>query len=330
MKYSFKILTYNIETPVKPPLRIYGQKERIKRLKPVLGRYVEKEEVDVILFNELIPREYETLVTDQMSDMGYIHRTETMSESVSVNGGIILFSKFPIIQQSLSTFGDQCSGDDCLAAKGVIFARVDKLGHAFNIFGTHMQAWPGVGNQMIRDNQIKQIFSFVKSRNIPIEEPVFLCGDLNMDLYHDNDHVKHLLYQLGFTIPEIRKGSHPFTVDPEENKLVGSDDPSRYKSPEYPEGCVKEYFETWKCPCCQPEWIDYTLFSQYHKQPTVSSMEVVKLKAPSFQVSMGLNIKVDIEDLSDHFPVLGRFEFEYEESEVAKKSRNVKVWSRCS
>ena len=309
---DFKILSFNIFCPVIEPIRFSGQKPRAQRVKDVIQLLDKKENLDVIIINEIIVPEVQTIVTTDMDAIGFRYHTQKLSAPLTpVSGGTVIFSKHPIVMEDATIFGDKCKGADCLAAKGVVFARVMKNGWFFNVFGTHMQAWDSLTAQVMREAQIQQIYQFIEVFNISPIEPVFFCGDMNIDLYTSNDHLKHMMHKLKLTMPEIYENSYPFTVDPEINKLVGADDPDEYTSAEFPNGCKSEYLETLKCPCCPKVWIDYTLFSTNHLQPQSSSMEAIPVKVPKFLINFFSPIRqVEIEDISDHTPVLGRFTFD--------------------
>lgn len=60
-----------------------------------------------------------------------------------LNGGVIIVSKWPIIHEAQHIYRNACHYSDCLAAKGVKYARVLKrvgtTSKIFNVFATHMQ-----------------------------------------------------------------------------------------------------------------------------------------------------------------------------------------------
>jgi hypothetical protein len=179
----------------------------------------------------------------------------------------------------------------------------------FHVFGTHLQAWSTVASQVVRQKQIKQTRRFIDSLKISRNEPVIFAGDLNIDLYTERDHIENAMYVLNMSLPQISEDSHPFTVDPQENKLVGSDSPSSYTSDEWPHGCVDEYYKTLVCPCCPAQWIDYVMYSQTHLHPIESNVRAVKAKVAPFGMNISVSQNVTIEDVSDHFPIVGHFMF---------------------
>jgi hypothetical protein len=325
MKAKINILSYNIFIPVLPPLRVYGQYERAERVKEIVLKCEEYEELDVVVMNELIPHSIFDIVTEGMASIGFKYKTYQLKDMLTENGGIVIYSKHEIIQQKFTLFGSACKGTDCLSAKGISYARINKDGMMFNIFGTHLQAWPGAKSQFIREEQIQQMGKLMQSMYIPKNEPVFLCGDLNMDMYENNDHLKHLMFTLGLNIPMIHEDSHPFTVDPENNVLSGSDEPYTYKTENWPDGCVEEYYKTKRCPCSPIEWLDYTLYSKKHLKPLNSYMKSINAKVDPFEMELRSGQVETIRDVSDHFPVLGHFEFTFEKHAKIKTLENYNI-----
>jgi endonuclease/exonuclease/phosphatase family metal-dependent hydrolase len=309
MLTHLNILTYNVMIPILPPVRNYGQFERVHKIKHAIRNC--ETDVDILVLNEVIPQSIIDIVIVDMATMGFKYHTTPLKDTMAESGGVFIFSKFVITQTKKTLFGSSCTGSDCLSSKGVVYARVRlEDGIWVNVFATHMQAWPGIQTQHVRSEQTARIKHFIDSMHIPESEPVFLCGDLNMDLYVDNAHFKHLMFVLNMDIPTIAENSHTFTVDPEQNILVGSDDPSQYHNAEWPKGCVSEYFATQKCPCCPSEWLDYILFSKGHLKPIRTRITAIPVKVEPFQMPFSMTSRVLSRDVSDHFPVLGEFEFD--------------------
>ena len=311
--FELNVLTYNIFIPVLKPIRDYGQFERAERVAEVIIKCQEitGKDVDIVILNEVIPVPIDTIVSDGMAGIGFVHRTDPFKDLLAERGGIIVFSKYPIVQSKYTMYGENCSGSDCLSSKGIVYARVKKNNEYVNIFATHMQAWSSVKEQFVRHGQIKQIQKFIKSVSIPKSEPVFLAGDLNMDLFHERSHLNHLMYSLGLEIPAISEDSAIFTFDAENNQMVGNDEPNSYQNDEYPDGCVEEYYKTKTCPCCTSQWLDYVLTSKNHIEPVEGYMQSIPVKVEPFDMSFNMFENIMSRDVSDHFPVLGSFKFNF-------------------
>ncbi|MCB0756151.1 MAG: T9SS type A sorting domain-containing protein, partial [Flavobacteriales bacterium] len=73
------------------------------------------------------------------------------------------------------------AASDCLANKGVKYARVNKLGKRYHIFGTHMDAGGNEDDIFARRTQMAEMREFIAALDIPEGEPVIFDGDFNTD-----------------------------------------------------------------------------------------------------------------------------------------------------
>ncbi len=314
MSVSLRVMVYNIMTPVMPPIRFYGQRERAARVPEVVQLCERETAVDILVLNEVIPGEIYDSVSRGLRSIGFIHQTTPFRDGTLMgSSGVVVLSRHRISQTQHIFFGSTCAGIDCLCSKGVLYVRVlvDNGSRAVNVFGTHMQAWPTAEGHDVRRKQVEVIRRFMDQIRIPDREPIILCGDLNMDLFTNNAELKHLMFRLNMDMPEIDKHSNPYTVDPKINILVGSDDPQAYANAEYPLGCAQEYLETLACPCCPSEWLDYVLVSKRGLVPISSKITSVVVKVPEFDMHLGSTIRVKSKDVSDHFPVVATLVFNY-------------------
>jgi endonuclease/exonuclease/phosphatase family metal-dependent hydrolase len=121
------------------------------------------------------------------------------------------------------------------------------------------------------------IKDFIAEIGIPANEPVFIGGDLNVNMY-DTGEYEQMKTLLNATHPARKE--HSYTADPSRNDLNS--------------GNTREY-------------LDYILYSNEHLRPRNSLTQVLPIKADKKWKEFsweGGNW-----DLSDHFPVYGRFEF---------------------
>lgn len=307
----FRVLTYNIFCPLPEPLRLCGQTERARRVADVIQNIeAQHDSIDAVVFQEVMAPNVQTLILDAMPRIGFPYHTTRLSQPLTVvTGGALIFSKHPITFEDQTTFGDRCVGSDCFAAKGVVLARICREGQYFNVAGTHLQAWQNLEAQAAREQQWKQISDFLQSLRIPAHEPLLLCGDINIDMYLQSDHLRHLTFTMGMKVPPLSEHSQRLTVDPTLNPLVGADDIDTYRNATYPQGCKAEYLKQLRCPCCPAEWVDYTLYSTRHLQPRSARMTSMLATVPPFTITFGATQTIEIDQVSDHFPVLGEFEF---------------------
>lgn len=214
------------------------------------------------------------------------------------SSGIVLFSRHPITKQRHTFFHGRCTGSDCLASKGVVYARVLLPGGPVNIFTTHLQAWDSPLARNTRNSQSEQIYHFIQSQKISANEPVILAGDLNT---HHDRHLGTLEKNMSVVFSKTDKSP---TFDPATNRLVGLDDIDSYSSAEYPEGCRAEFKTTQRCQCCESLTLDYIGHSDNHLAPQYAYTKVVDMKTPEKFSIRALGSQMEVEHVSDHHPVL--------------------------
>lgn len=259
---GIKILTYNIK------MRPFSadMDERAKLLPRTLSGY------DVIVFQEAFKENPVDLIISGLS-REYPYKTSVTGRKrgLKEDSGVIIISKWPIEREYHEVF-QTCAGDvpfipspfdslpkgeasDCLAKKGVLYARININDGHFHLFGTHTDA--GSGDRKTRENQFKQIRSLIDLMQIPVDEPVIVAGDLNVDLYSNKEYQK-MLDLLSAIHPEPQSGKRGYSNDGLSNSYV--EDNSQ-------------------------EYLDYVLFSSTHLHPTISYNDVIQNKAGNQDLS---------------------------------------------
>lgn len=190
-----------------------------------------------------------------------------------LTGGSFIASRWPIEAQDAVVY-DACRADGCLAGKGMNYAKVRKGSHAYHIFGTHTHAYTSEQDVAVRFEQLAQLKSFVESKQIPYEEPVIMAGDFNVDKVNYPQEHEDFLELLNATEPEAT-GEYPYS----------------YAGPVniYADDAFNEY-------------LDYVLYSNDHLAPYASENKMLTPRSVASQHWKSW-------DLSDHYPVEGRFEF---------------------
>ena len=119
-----------------------------------------------------------------MTAAGFIHRTDILNnDQLPVwNGGVMIFSRWPIEFEAEYDYRNcDNNAQDCLAAKGIMYARINKLGKKYHIFGTHVEAGGNANDIAIKKEQFGEQRDFIAAQNIPVNEAVILGGDMNTD-----------------------------------------------------------------------------------------------------------------------------------------------------
>jgi endonuclease/exonuclease/phosphatase family metal-dependent hydrolase len=277
-----------------------GQRERVCRIPQALARHIAaKEHVDALVLNESFAGTCtgDLQLTDLLAWYGWPHHLATISTWWKPsNGGIFIASKWPITASQNMTY-TACRFPDCLAAKGVQYARIEKTldGHTkrYHVFGTHMQAYGGAEVAAVRSEQARELAAFVQRQNIPSNEPVLLAGDLNTR-GPITPQIQALIDILGVSMPPI-VGERRGTMDVD-NTL-------------FPRG---------------PWWVDYVLPAMTYQRPMSAELEVIALREEQeFAICVEARLRPfhvspldpactktkHVRDLSDHYPVIGRFAY---------------------
>ncbi|CAI5713879.1 unnamed protein product [Peronospora effusa] len=348
---SFEVLQYNVfDRPAE--VSKDGQRERLERIPESLGRI--SKTIDVVTFAEADIRTERNEMLAQFQKVGFAYSTTILHDpdpfTSLLNGGVVILSKWPIIREAQHVYRNACHYSDCLAAKGVKYARLLKTVNGshkiFNVFATHMQAWSTPEGRADRIQQAKQMRQFIDAIGIPHHEPLIFAGDFNVDNHTFGGEVAYLMKLLQAHEPR-QIGKQIFTSDPHTNVLVGRDGAAISNK------CFAQYVQSWGqpknsvfypsllsrttcgvhneihrdgrlefvqldsmcyCPCCPLEWLDYVLYGKapYQQPSTVPTLKAHVNQVPSFTIDWTApkkNMRMALIDLSDHYPVLGKFEF---------------------
>ena len=269
---DFTFCSYNVFLRPRFPIFLDGQLPRAR----LLPRFLSDPAFDAVALCEVFdPRAREELIARLCSV--YPHRTRVLGDAEpgwTLTGGVVILSRWPIEGQAEQLFGAASEADDRLARKGVVYARVRKQGRAVHLLATHANSRSRA--VMTRGRQFAIIRSFARRLRVPRDEPLLIAGDMNVDRGRRSEH-EAMLAILESRLPDLR--GLPHTYDPISNPLA--------------------YGRT-------PLFIDYVLSSRRNLAPQKATLEVQRpLGDPWRRLPLGAPQR----DLSDHYPVVGRFRF---------------------
>jgi endonuclease/exonuclease/phosphatase family metal-dependent hydrolase len=324
----FRVLNWNIFA--RPFIVTHdGQRERLRHIPRAIAG-IEQGRIDVVVFEEaFLKGEYRATLLDGLKKAGFPHSTKVLDLASDLsNGAVFIASRWPIEReaQHVYTGKNACKGNDCLAAKGVMYARVRKkvgsMKRTYHVFGTHMQAWATKEGDVVRMEQARQLRAFVAKQRIPKSDGVIIAGDLNANWlgkkgFGQREHANAVLKVLSGKMPD-RRGSLFANSNPDDNQLVGGDGAASDK------GCDGEYRRTRTCRCCPTELLAYIVHATDFRRARSSTYEILRIKTPlAFPVCMTAKMQPHhvepnspfcgttwmIKDLSDHYPVIAEFDF---------------------
>lgn len=268
-KNTLKILTYN--TQLQPffagTVNDLNQPEvRLHDIVPVIHNY------DVVIFEELFDHELRDELAEMMS-VAYPYHTRVVGENSDKawTGGVMIFSKWPIEKEDQIIY-QATTGSDAYAAKGAAYARINKGGKYYNVFGTHLEANHATDNVRVRRKQLAELENFVDRLNISANEPVLIGGDMNIDEFSLE---VSTLYEFLSSV-KLDNIGYQYSSDSFVNTMnIGS----------------------------ERERLDYVLYDTRYLVPKTAYNKVFVLRA-LYDEKMWPKF-----DLSDHFPVESYFRF---------------------
>ena len=102
------------------------------------------------------------------------------------DGGVLIASRHPIGAAKEWVYAD-CVEPDCNAAKGFVYARIDKGSERYHVIGTHAQFGWNAEQRTAKEAQLRAIRQFIEEHSgIPRSEPIIVGGDFNV-LRHNFD-----------------------------------------------------------------------------------------------------------------------------------------------
>ncbi len=264
---NFKVLTYNTWALL-PGIESKNTHDRLDTIaEEIIQGY------DAVVFQEL----FDPALTAHFRDKiraEYPYLTDIPFKLGKIlTGGSFIASRHPIIEHDDAVY-DACRADGCLASKGMNYAKINKNGQIYNLFGTHTHAYTTPDDIAVRFAQLAQLKSFIDSKNIPANEPVLMAGDFNVDKLHFPQEHYNFLNLMNATEP-MALGEYPHSYAGPVNV---------YAEDEY------------------TEYLDYVLYSNEHVAPIYSHNKLLVPRSIAWDHWTSW-------DLSDHYPVASEFVF---------------------
>ena len=112
---------------------------------------------------------------------------EETHDRFKINSGLIIFSKYTIINCGFNRFKSNC-GEDYWANKGFLYVTIKYNNNYLTLYNTHLNNKNPLfnffhnGNTII-EQQLIQLFSHIYSK-LHTKLYIYLCGDFNTDTFH--------------------------------------------------------------------------------------------------------------------------------------------------
>lgn len=262
---SLSLLSYNVWATT-----IFGSKKvstRLTKMPEIMSGH------DVLVLTEVFDLAPGSKLIKTLKAGEYPHHThDGLKLGKIMKSGTRIVSRWPILEEERNYYNN-CDGIQCAASRAVIYAKIDKLGKIYHVFATHTQSSDDTDNRNARLAQLEEMGAYVRSKNIPADQPVIMAGDFNVnktDLPEDRDYLEAILNAV-----EPTNLGHNLTFDSNTNHWAEA-----------------PYLE----------YLDYTLYSTQHQQPTESSQTAFAPRSVTEDLW-------GIWDLSDHYAIRGLFKF---------------------
>ena len=150
------------------------------RLESIINE-IKKLDADIICLQEVFSKESREILCKAFKAEYYVRISQKSSNMWTINGGLFIASRYPIIYCKFYVFKHAC-GEDWLSNKGFIHLMVkDHDSKTISIINTHLNADPmfstNYRSKKIRLKQMYDIISYI--HQIPLEDVNILCGDFN-------------------------------------------------------------------------------------------------------------------------------------------------------
>lgn len=193
------VMAYNIQFL---PLGLVGLPQAADRADLLPAQFSPSQ--DVVIFEEAfdpIPRLVN--LEPAMVAAGFVHNSGILNDYLPFNGGVIIYSKWPIEATAEYDF-ELCgpNAQDCLANKGIKYARINKLGKRYHVFGTHFDAGSDAPDLEAKNLQFTEMKNFIAAQGIPAHEPVIWGGDLNTGANNGHNLYYNLRDSIDIVVPQ--------------------------------------------------------------------------------------------------------------------------------
>lgn len=175
-KADLRILSWNIYMLEERLFMFTGQQQRAA----LIAAMLQQENYDLIVFQEAFSPKARSIIAEGLAQK-YPYSVGPANNKMGclkTNSGVWILSALPLKVLNEIEF-DDCAGFDCYAHKGAIMVEGCKNGHAFQVIGTHLQAFDGNKRDHIRTLQYAQMRDQLLNPYLQADVPQFVCGDFN-------------------------------------------------------------------------------------------------------------------------------------------------------
>jgi endonuclease/exonuclease/phosphatase family metal-dependent hydrolase len=170
-------MSYNVKGLPEFVLSRQYRKERFAVLRRLLEERLSRGAgPDLLLLQEAFSDSSRTLLS--LTGLPYQTEGPGSQSLLELGSGLLVLSRFPILEGAGRDFGSLCLGFDCMARKAVqlIRVRLPEIAEPLEVYCTHLQA--GRGDSAVRLRQARILVEFYRAHH-QLASPVIFAGDFN-------------------------------------------------------------------------------------------------------------------------------------------------------
>ncbi|MCZ2355730.1 MAG: sphingomyelin phosphodiesterase [Bacteroidia bacterium] len=214
---TISILSWNVFMLPPPFFRTH----QIPRCKAII-EFLNNSSYDVLVLQEIFYEKVRSkFVKGLINCYPYHYGPCGTDKFLRQDGGVMIFSKYPIESSQQIAFRDKCKGGDCFSDKGALLAEIVKNHKKIQIVGTHLQSMEDSISQGIRVRQYEKIKQFLLRPFHREDVPQLIVGDLNTCKVTQRPFYKRMLDIFGAEDSHrSKKDKSDFTYDSDSNAIV--------------------------------------------------------------------------------------------------------------
>jgi endonuclease/exonuclease/phosphatase family metal-dependent hydrolase len=194
---QLKIVSFNIWD-----LPYWFVKDRTQRIHKIAA-YLQRLDAEIICLQESFDVHHRRLLYEHLgleryyASGGFAETRKVPLASFDTTGGLVIFSKFPIIQYEFTPFNQFTpSLIERIGRKGVLEATIETPYGIMQVFNIHLH----IGKNFLAHNiRVKQLKSVLERMKAQPNLPIILAGDFNEDALMDQKKFMALLQPRGLT-----------------------------------------------------------------------------------------------------------------------------------
>lgn len=285
---NIRVATYNFYC--RPRMWFWdNQVDRARKIAKEIEKLENRDgQIDVLCLQEIVDNKVHKILKKELRKIGFLFKSKRLDTFFRLNGGLIIYSRLPIIEDSSIVYKLKDSYIwNAPASKGAICVTVIKNEKHYHVVNTHLDSF----KEDLRKKQMIHMKKWLDEKSIPADESIIVCGDFNIDFYSEEKKNIDEVYQYTFPNLNSEESICNYTIskynDWVDRRITSEDDPDR-----------------------KLEFLDFFIY--YSNQIKTASMKIVDLQAKQkikkilYSSPFYFNIynpfsKYVVNDLSDHY-----------------------------